>query len=93
LFGVFNLSTKMKTTKIQLFALTLLIALALTSSWGPRVQAQKPTPATTWQYKVVAVDAQATDESRLNGLGGDGWELVAVTGGEYRGFYFFKRAK
>jgi hypothetical protein len=35
----------------------------------------------TWAYTVVAVGYQGIDESSLNGLGQQGWELAAAVPG------------
>jgi Domain of unknown function (DUF4177) len=49
-----------------------------------------------WEYKVVPVGYQGIDESSLNGLGQQGWELAAaITGLTGAGAFIliFKRRK
>jgi len=49
----------------------------------------------SWAYKVVEVSSP-TDEQTLNGLGGEGWELVTVVQSlveEGRFFLYFKRLR
>jgi hypothetical protein len=51
----------------------------------------------TWEYKVVPVGYQGIDESSLNGLGQQGWELAAavtgLTGAGQTYILIFKRRK
>ncbi len=42
---------------------------------------RKPDADEMWEYKVIAVGRQGTDESSLNDLGQQGWELAAAVPG------------
>lgn len=48
-----------------------------------------------WEYKVEKTGRQSSDlsEDQLNGLGADGWELVATTSSDYGNTFYFKRLK
>ena len=47
-----------------------------------------------WEYKQIARNlesAKALDESELNALGEDGWEMTGIAQGPSLTYYYFKR--
>ena len=54
------------------------------------IQFSKFLRGTKWEYKVVGewVERGAQAKEVRDKLGEEGWELVAVTGGEYRTSYY-----
>ena len=46
----------------------------------------------TWEYYVIEVSERFVSDVDLNGLGEDGWELVAVVSSD-RFYLYFKRPK
>lgn len=47
----------------------------------------------TWEYQVVDIDPAARSQDRLNELGAEGWELVAVSGQEPGTRAYLKRPR
>ena len=66
---------------------------------APRPSVQPPTvyvyEKTTWQYRVITrtVDETPLSEEELNGLGKEGWELVAVVPQSKRVQFYLKRIR
>jgi hypothetical protein len=60
---------------------------------APRVPQVPMLITTTWEYKHVArvVDAPPLDETELNTLGRDGWELVGIVSDARTLHFYFKR--
>lgn len=73
----------MKSTNIWFLSLILIVVLSII---GWTVYAQRTSQRQAWEYKCTG----AMNEQKLNELGDQGWELVAVTG-DY--VYCLKRAK
>lgn len=72
--------------KTKLAVLTILFTLLCLAGWVGRGWAQKTNPdRKVWEYKVGAVSVLdgSTLQSRLNELGEEGWELVAVENVSY----------
>ncbi len=62
----------------------------------PRAQNEPPASPPQWEYKIVPLDAQYTDddEDAINALGREGWELVAIDGtGADDPVAYFKRRR
>jgi hypothetical protein len=62
-------------TKHKLFAAAILLSLLL----GLTINAQKQTATKAWEYHVEPFNSWGDASHRLNELGNEGWELVAVT--------------
>jgi hypothetical protein len=74
----------MKNKRIAILATVLLVVVCL----GVLSAFQKPetTRKPIWMYKVISMNAYAQDsdmESKINQLGKDNWELVAVEGSTF----------
>jgi hypothetical protein len=75
------------------FLLVVAVSLCLLVSWRVRGQAPSFT-GVVYEYKVIRiVTSEADVEKRLNELGGQRWELVAVQSepGKDRSVYYLKR--
>lgn len=49
-----------------------------------------------WEYKVITMDCRDNEglsETRLNGYGAGGWELVAVARSSFESIAYLKRRK
>jgi len=67
--------------------LTLILVLSILSI-SSATQQPKPQP---WEYKI---EQKCFDESKINGLGSEGWELAGYNEGEHGGWHcIFKRPK
>ena len=74
----------MKSKRITILAAVILVAVCLgvLSGFQKPGTAQKP----IWMYKVISMNPYAQDsdvESKINQLGKDNWELVAVEGNTF----------
>jgi hypothetical protein len=83
--------------KLKSFGIVVVLALATLLCFSrPRARATTQPPQQAWEYKFV--DGPLGGNGQANKLGGEGWELVAVTppspsdpGPVYR--VYFKRPK
>ncbi|HKS30194.1 MAG TPA: hypothetical protein VJS44_20385 [Pyrinomonadaceae bacterium] len=77
----------------QLLLLLLIATLLGLTGWTVHAQRQAAAAASTarpvWEYRIVS----ESEKIKLNDLGAEGWELVAVEMSGAEEVYFFKRAK
>ena len=76
-------------TGVRFISFAAVILAAVIICWS--TYAQRPAaPRTVWEYRSVS----GASDADLNSLGAQGWELVAVSGGENTSArYYLKRAR
>lgn len=65
--------------KNRFYLLLVLTAAMCLAGWTARAQYTRNVPRQVWEYHQVEFDLNLEIASRLNHLGTEGWELVAVT--------------
>ena len=78
--------------KPSCMVLAVVLCLAVGCSMPPQLGDGKkdPTPVTKWEYTTLVIYGR--DDKRLNALGEQGWELMAVSGAA-PAWFVFKRLK
>ena len=65
--------------KNRLYLVLVLAALMCLAGWSARAQYTRTVPRQAWEYKKDEFDINYDISSRLNQLGDEGWQLVAIT--------------
>lgn len=87
-------------SNLRCLLIVVTISLIAALGWSARGQGQISAPKITWEHAIVA-SSPGDNAARLNQLGAEGWELVAVRSEEkFLGnvrqtevTYYLKRAK
>ncbi len=82
--------------KTRSSVLVVLLVFMCLMGWVGRGRAQKTNPQRImWEYKISVINTTPIPsvQAQLNGLGEEGWELVAVHTNPPYTFFYFKRAK
>lgn len=87
-------------SNLRFLLIAAAVGLIISLGWVVRAQQEKPAPKVAWEHSVVAA-FPGDDTTRLDRLGAEGWELVAVRSeerftGNFRQtevIYYLKRAK
>lgn len=65
--------------KNRLYLVLVLAALMCLAEWTARAQYTRAVPRQGWKYQQVVFDGPSDMTPRLNQLGNEGWQLVAIT--------------